>query len=109
MILCSRDTAAAPKLLEISLEYFAVFDGHYTTTIGVLYATAISIPCTNVTSIHDETLSKEDTTWITDVNNLPVRSLQGILLLFLNKRDDFENKNKEFYNLTIKKELTIIN
>ena len=38
-----------------------------------------------------------------DVNNLSVRSLQGLLLLFLDKRDDFPNKNEEFYNPSIKK------
>ena len=55
------------------------------------------------------TLSKKDTTWKIDLNNLSVRSLQGLLLLFLDKRDDFANKNEEFYNLSIKKILTTIN
>ena len=41
------------------------------------------------------------------MNNLSVRSLQG--LLFLNKRDDFAYKNEEFYNPRIKKILRIIN
>ena len=44
-----------------------------------------------------------------DVNNLSVRSLQGLLLLFLDKRDDLANKNEEFYNPSIKKILTTIN
>ena len=43
------------------------------------------------------------------MNNLSVRSLQGLLLLFLNKRDDFTNKNEEFYNLSINKILATIN
>ena len=43
------------------------------------------------------------------MNNLSVRSLQGLLLLFLDKRDDFANKNEEFYNPSIKKILTKIN
>ena len=43
------------------------------------------------------------------MNNLSVRSLQGVLLLFLDKRDDFSNKNEEFYNPSIKKILTTIN
>ena len=43
------------------------------------------------------------------MNNLSVRSLQGLLLLFLDKRDDFANKNEEFYNLSIKKILVTIN
>ena len=43
------------------------------------------------------------------MNNLSVRSLQGLLLLFLGKHDDFVNKNGEFYNPSIKKILTTIN
>ena len=43
------------------------------------------------------------------MNNLSVRSLQGLLLLFLDKRDDFANKNEEFYNPSIQKILTTIN
>ena len=35
--------------------------------------------------------------------------LQGLLLLFLNKPDDFGNKNEEFYNPSIKKILVTIN
>ena len=44
-----------------------------------------------------------------DVNNFSVRSLQGLLLLFLDKRDDFANKNEELYNTSIKKILITIN
>ena len=43
------------------------------------------------------------------MNNLSVRSLQGLLLLFLDKRDGFANKNEEFYNPSIKKTLITIN
>ena len=43
------------------------------------------------------------------MNNLSVRSLQGLLLLFLDKRDDFANKNEEFYNTSIKTISTTIN
>ena len=57
---------------------------------------------TIVTSIHYQTLPKQDTTWKIDVNNLPVLLLQGLLLLFLDKRDDFANKNQKFYNSSIK-------
>ena len=35
--------------------------------------------------------------------------MQGLLLLFLDKRDDFVNKNEEFYNPSIKKILATIN
>ena len=74
-----------------------------------MYTETTSIPYTKVTSIHYQTLSKKDTTWKIDVNNLSVRLLQGLLLLFLDKRDDFANKNEEFYNSSIKKILVIIN
>ena len=43
------------------------------------------------------------------MNNLSVRSLQGLLLLFPDKRDDFANKNEEFYNPSIHKISVMIN
>ena len=95
VILCTGDTSATYKLLNISLEYDAIFDEPYATTIGEMYTATISIPHTNVTLIHYQTLSKKDTTWKIDVSKLSVRSLQGLLLLFLDKRDDFANKNKK--------------
>ena len=49
-----------------------------------------------------------DTTWKIDVNNLSVRSLRDLLLLFVDKRDDFVNKNEEVYNSSIKKILITI-
>ena len=69
----------------------------------------MSIPYTKVTSIHYQALSKKDIVWRIDVNNLSVRSLRGLLLLFLDKHDDFANKNEEFYNRSIKKILVTIN
>ena len=68
-----------------------------------------SIPYTKVELIHYQTLSKQGTIWKIDVNNLSVSSLQGLRLLFLDKRDDFANKNKEFYNPSIEKILVIVN
>ena len=64
---------------------------------------------TGTTLIHYQALSKKDTTWKIDVNNLFACSLQGLLLLFLDKRNDFANKNEEFYNRSIKKILTTLN
>ena len=81
----------------------------YATSIGEMYTGTTSIPYTKVTSIHYQTLSKKDTTWKIDVDNLSVWSLQGLLLLFLNERDGFANKNEEFYNSSIKKILVAIN
>ena len=43
------------------------------------------------------------------MNHLSVRSLQSLLFLFLDKRDDFANENEEFYNPSIKKILVTIN
>ena len=43
------------------------------------------------------------------MNNLSIRSLQSLLLLFLDKRDYFANKNEEFYNPSIKKILAATN
>ena len=40
---------------------------------------------------------------------MSVRSFQELLLLFLDKHDDFGNKNEEFYSVTINKILTTIN
>ena len=109
VILCTGDTSVTYQLSDISLEYDAIFDEPYATTIGEMYAGTTSIPYNKVTSIHYQTLSKKDTTWKIDVNNLSFRSLQGLLLLFLDKRDDFANKNEEFYNPSIKKILVTIN
>ena len=74
-----------------------------------MYTRTTSIPYTKVTSIHYQTLSKKDTTWKIDMNNLSVRSFPGLLLLFLDKRDEFGNKNEEFYNPSIEKLLVTIN
>ena len=109
VILCSGDTSATYKLSDISLEYNAIFDEPYATTITQMYTGTTSIPYTKVELIHYQTLSKKDTIWKINVNNLSVRSLQDLLLLFLDKQDDFVNKNEEFYNPSIKKILVTIN
>ena len=109
VILCSGNTSATYKLLDISLEHDAIFDESYATTIGQMYAGTTSIPYAKVELIHYHTLSKKDSIWKIDMNNLFVRSLQGLLLLFFDKRDDFANKNEELYNPSIKKILVTIN
>ena len=75
VILCTGDTAATYKLSDISLEYDAIFEEAYATTIGELYAATMSIPYTKVTPIRYQTPSKKDTTWKIDVSNLSVHSL----------------------------------
>ena len=108
VIFCTGDTLATYKLSNIFLEYDTIFNKPYAMAIDEMYVET-SIPYTKVTSIHYQTLSKKGTTWKTDVNNLSVRSLQGLLLLFLDKHDDFANKYKDFYNPSIKKILVTIN
>ena len=103
------DTSATYKLSDISLEYDAIFDEPYATTISEMYTGTISIPCTKVTLIHYQTLSEKDTTWKIYVNNLSGYSLQGLLILLVDKGDDFANEYEEFYNPSIKKILTTIN
>ena len=44
-----------------------------------------------------------------DMNNLSVRLRQGLVLLFLGKLDDFANKNEEFYNPSMEKNLVTMN
>ena len=109
VILCTGVTSATYTLSDISLEYDAIFDEPSATSIGEMYTGTTSIPYTKVTSIHYQTFSKKDNTWKIDVNNLSVLSLQGLLLLFFDKRDDFANKNEEFYKPSLKKILTTIN
>ena len=109
VILCTGDAAATYKLSEISLEYDAIFDKPYATNIGEMYTGTTLTPYTKVTSIHYQALYTKDTAWKIDENNLSVCSLQGLLLLFLDKRDDIANKNEDFYNPTIKKILVTIN
>ena len=55
VILCTGDTSATYKLSDISLEYDAIFDERYTTTIGKMYNGTTSIPYTKATSIHYQT------------------------------------------------------
>ena len=109
VILCTGDISATYKFSDISLEYDAIFDEPYATTTGEMYTGTTSIPYTKITLIHYQTLSKKNTTCKIDVNNLSYRSLQGLLLLFFDKRDDFANKNEEFYNQSMKKILVTIN
>ena len=109
VILCTGDTSVTYKLKDISLEYDAIFDEAYATVIGEMCNGAKSIPYTEVELIYYHTLSKKDTIWKIDVNNLSIRSLQGLLVIFLDKCDDFLNKNEEFYNPSIKKILVTIN
>ena len=102
------DTAATYKISDIALEYDAIFDLDYAAMFENLYSET-SIPYTKVTAVHHQALSKKNENWKIDTNNLSVRSLQGLLLLFVDKQSDFANENEKFYNPSIKKILTTIN
>ena len=52
---------------------------------------------------------KEDLIVRLELNSSENSSLQGLLLVFLDKRDEFASKNEEFYNPSIKKVLVAIN
>ena len=62
VILCTGDSSASYKLLDISLEYDAIFDERYATTIGEMYTGTTSIPYTKVALIHYQPLFKKGTT-----------------------------------------------
>ena len=62
IILCTGDTNATYMVSDISLEYDAIVDEPYVTSIGEMYTATTSILYTKVTSIHYQTLSKKDTT-----------------------------------------------
>ena len=109
ILLASGDTAATYKISDIALEYDAIFDLDYATMFETLYRGETSIPYTKVTAVHHQALSKKNENWKIDINNLSVRSLQGLLLLFVDKQNDFANENEKFYNPSIKKILTTIN
>ena len=49
IILCTQDTNATYKLSDMSLEYDAIFDEPYATTISEMYTGTTSIPYTKVT------------------------------------------------------------
>ena len=59
VILCTGDSSATYKLSDISLEYDAIFDEPYVSSIGEMYTGTASILYTKVTSIHYQTLSKK--------------------------------------------------
>ena len=62
VILCTGDISLTYKISDISLEYDAIFDEPYVTSIGEMYPGTTSIPYTKLTLTHYQTLSKKDTT-----------------------------------------------
>ena len=107
--MCSGFTTATYSLSDFSLKYDAILDKPNATTVNALYAGTAPIPFTQVTSIHHVTLSKKDTNWNIDIKNMSIFSLQSLLSLFLDKCDDFANKNKKVCNLFVKRVLETTN
>ena len=58
VLLCTGDTNAKYKISDIFLEYDAIFDDPYATSIGEIYIGTMSIPYTKIASIHYESLKK---------------------------------------------------
>ena len=108
VLIATGDTSATFKITDFALEFEAIFDDDYAMIFENLYRDT-SIPYTKVTAVHHQALSKKSENWKIDINNLSARSLQGLLLLFVDQQNDFANKNENFYNPSIKKTLTTIN
>ena len=109
VILCTGDTSATYTLSDIFLEYDAIFHNSYALGIDEMYTGTMSMPYTKVTSVHYESLSKKDTVWKIDVNNLSVCFCRVYCYYSLTNVMIFANKNEEFYNPSIKKVLVTIN
>ena len=89
IILCTGDTNATYMVSDISLEYDAIFDEPYVTSIGEIYTATTSILYTKVTSTHYQTLSKKDTIWKIDVNNFFCYCSLTNLMTMLTKKKNF--------------------
>ena len=107
VMLCSGDSAATYTISDIALEYDTIIDPVYTEKVSVAQQNSL-YPYTRVTRMSYQIPSKKDYSWLLDIK-LQAKSLQGILLLFLEDRDDFNNKVETFYNPTIKKVNVTIN
>ena len=60
VILCTGDTNAIYKISDIILEYDAIFEDPYATSIRGMYIREMSLPYTKATSIDYQALSKKD-------------------------------------------------
>ena len=100
-MLCSDDSAATYTISNLVLEYDTIIDFEYTEKVLVAQQNS-SYPYTRVTRLGYNILSKIDHTWLLDLT-LQAKSLQGLLMLFIEDRDNFDNKIEMFYNLKIKK------
>ena len=90
VMLCSDNDKAKYTISDIALEYDVIIDTEYTGKVSVAQQNS-SYPYTRVTRLSYQILSKKDHSWLLDLK-LQAKSLQGILLLFLEDRADFDNK-----------------
>ena len=101
-IMVTSDNQASYKITDLTLEYDAVIDGDYTDKVSKAQANS-SYPYTRITRSSYEIKDKKKSSWLINTN-LQAKSLQGLLLLFIEDRDtDFAYKVENFYNPTIKK------
>ena len=86
---------------DLALEYDAIIDAGYTEKVSVAQQNS-SYPYTRVTRLSYQHTVEKRTSWLIHTK-LQAKSLQGLLLLFLEDKTDFDNKVESFYNPTIKK------
>ena len=73
-----------------------IIDAAYTEKVSTAQQNS-SYPYTRVTRLSYQQMSKKDTTWLLDIK-LQVKSLQGLIVLFLEDQTDFAYKVENFYN-----------
>ena len=100
-MLCSDNALATYTISDLTLEYEAIINVGYTEKVSRVQQIS-SYPYIRVTHLSYRQLSKKDTSWLIDTK-LQAKSLQGLLLLLLENKTDFDNKVESSYNPTIKK------
>ena len=98
---CSNEAVGTYTISDKSLEYDVIINAQYTEKISRAQQNS-SYSYTRVTRLSYQQLSRKDTSWLIDTK-LQAKSLQGLLLLFLEDKADFDNKVESFYNPLIKK------
>ena len=101
VMLCSGDTAATYTISDVALEYDAITDARYTKKVSVAQQNS-SYQYTMVTHLSYQILGKKGSSWLIDTK-LQAKSLQGVLLLFIENKTNFAYKVESFNNPTIKK------
>ena len=100
-MLSSDDALATYIISDLALSYDAIIHAGYTEKVSVAQQNT-SYQYTRVKRLSYHQLSKKNTSWLIDTK-WQAKSLQGLLLLFLELKTDFDNKVESFYNLKIKK------